>query len=58
MKPGEIITVKATVLRVDGKRVDAQLGNGELLQTHVANVENKQIKSAPENKQVKPKENK
>ena len=58
MKPGEPIQIKATVLRVDGTRLDAQTPNGELIQTHISNVveksirpgENKAVQNSPENK--------
>lgn len=64
MKPGESINIKAVVLRVDGTRVDAQTANGELIQTHISNVESiqnkaqklpahKAILNAPENKSQK-----
>lgn len=53
MTAGEQITIKATVLRVDGNRVDAQTANGQLIQTDLSNVEtaeNKAILNSPENK--------
>lgn len=39
MKPGDEITIKATVLRVDGDRVDAQTPDGQLIQTDASNVQ-------------------
>ena len=59
MKAGEQINIKATVLRVDGERVDAQTANGQLIQTDKSNViEHKAILNAPENKaQVQRKKN-
>ncbi len=38
MKPGDEITIKARVLRVDGDRVDTQTSDGQLIQTDVSNV--------------------
>jgi hypothetical protein len=56
MKSGEEILIKATVLRVDGTRLDAQTPDGQLIQTHVSNAclseRSKAIKNAPENKAV------
>ena len=51
MKAGESIFIQATVLRVDGDRVDAQTGNGQLIQTDKSNVvEHKAVLNSPENK--------
>ena len=50
MKPGEEIQITVRVLRVEGSRLDAQTRNGELIQTHVDNVEHKAILNAPEDK--------
>lgn len=59
MIPGEKINIQAVVLRVEGRRVDAQTANGQLIQTDIENVaEHKAVLSAPENKQVKTKERK
>lgn len=38
MKTGDSILIPATVLRVEGNRLDAQTGNGQLIQTDVSNV--------------------
>lgn len=38
MKTGDSIFIKATVLRVEGTRLDAQTANGQLIQTDVSNV--------------------
>lgn len=45
MKTGDSIFIKATVLRVEGKRLDAQTADGQLIQTDVSNVmtEEKQL---------------
>ena len=56
MKSGDEISIKATVLRVEGKRLDAQTPDGQLIQTHVSNArlhEQKSVKNAPENKAIK-----
>lgn len=38
MKTGDSIFIKATVLRVEGTRLDAQTANGQLIQTDVSNA--------------------
>ena len=38
MKAGDLITIKATVLRVDGDFLHAQTPNGQLIQTDISNV--------------------
>lgn len=38
-KQGQSVTVKGTVVRVDGDRVDIQTPSGQLIQTHVDNIE-------------------
>lgn len=51
MKAGEKIDFRATVLRVDGDRVDAQISNGQLIQMDKSNVvEHKAVLNSPENK--------
>lgn len=39
MNAGDEIRIKATVLRVDDERVDAQTPDGQLIQTKVGNTE-------------------
>lgn len=53
MKQGENIKINATVLRVEGDRLDAQTPNGQLIQTHISNVDDKSVKTAAEDKAVK-----
>lgn len=38
MKTGDSIKINATVLRVEGSRLDAQTADGQLIQTDVSNV--------------------
>lgn len=38
MKTGDSIFIKATVLRVEGTRLDAQTADGQLIQTAVENA--------------------
>lgn len=38
MKAGDTITIKATVLRVEGNRIDTQTADGKLIQTDVSNI--------------------
>lgn len=59
MNPGDNINIKASVLRVEGDRVDAQTANGQLIQTDKTNVaEYKAVLNAPANKQISRKETK
>lgn len=53
MKTGDSIFIQAKVLRVTGKRLDAQTADGQLIQTDVSNVMNEEKTDAK--KEVKPK---
>ncbi|HEX8289815.1 MAG TPA: hypothetical protein VF556_17670 [Pyrinomonadaceae bacterium] len=60
MKPGDDISIKATVLRVENNLLHAQTADGQLIQTSAANAEpevksvdlseHKAILNSPENK--------
>jgi hypothetical protein len=70
MKTGDSIFIQAKVLRVTGKRLDAQTADGQLIQTAVENVmteknqekqpapPKKDVPKAPQAKSVPPAENK
>lgn len=55
MKTGSSILIKATVLRVEGNRLDAQTANGQLIQTDISNVMNSEEKPTATAKPEKPK---
>jgi len=55
MKPGDHVKINATVLRVEGKRLDAQTADGQLIQTAVKNVM-KEEKQQSAKKDEKPKQ--
>ena len=53
MKSSDKIIIQATVIRVDGSRIDAQTANGQLIQTDISNlIEHKAVLNAPENKHI------
>ena len=58
MKPGDSIFIKATVLRVEGKRLDAQTADGQLIQTAVENVMTEEKQSSKKEEKPKAAENK
>jgi hypothetical protein len=60
---GDSVLIPATVLRMRGDSVEVQLADGQFVRTPAGNVmrpeaENKSVKATPQNKAVKPAENK
>lgn len=62
LKPGDQVFIPASVLRVRAGVAEMQLGDGQMVRTVEENVRRqpqaKAVKAAPENKAVKPGENK
>jgi hypothetical protein len=66
-KPGDDVLIPARVLRMRGESVEMQLKDGQMVRTHTDHVvlkpsepqpDTKAVKNAPQNKSVKPGENK
>lgn len=58
MKTGDFIFIKATVLRVEGNRLDAQTANGQLIQTDVSSVMSEEKTAAKKEEKSKTAEKK